>query len=163
MAHAMGNAHTRGEMGRRRAVTAGILGLGGLIGLAYTALAVRFIFPDNKGSAEAANAATGGLQEVGAVDTFKPDNPVLVQYKESTGIPTGVFIVAKGGDKFDAFDFHCTHLQCPITGTPTGFACPCHGSVFNIDGTVKAGPAPAPLQKHIVKVQDGKVLIGGLA
>ncbi len=40
----------------------------------------------------------------------------------------------------------CTHLGCIIKETPEGFACPCHGSVFDARGNVIAGPAPSPLR-----------------
>jgi cytochrome b6-f complex iron-sulfur subunit len=39
----------------------------------------------------------------------------------------------------------CTHLGCVIATTDIGFACPCHGSRFDADGTVLGGPAPRPL------------------
>lgn len=163
MAHAYPTVTAPGEVGRRRALTGGILGLGALIGVAYLGLALRYIFPENNGGS---GAAGGGMQPVGPIANFKESTPVLVQYKESTGIPTGVFVVNKGNNAFDAFDFHCTHLQCPIAavpGSPAYFACPCHGSQFNLDGSVKQGPAPVPLLKHTVAVQNGQVVVGGIA
>jgi len=39
----------------------------------------------------------------------------------------------------------CTHLGCVIATTEIGFDCPCHGSRFDPDGNVLAGPAPRPL------------------
>jgi menaquinol-cytochrome c reductase iron-sulfur subunit len=39
------------------------------------------------------------------------------------------------------------------------FKCPCHGSIFNIDGTVKAGPAPRPLDTLPSKIENGNLLI----
>ena len=39
----------------------------------------------------------------------------------------------------------CTHLGCVIQTTETGFDCPCHGSRFDAEGSVLAGPAPRPL------------------
>ncbi len=39
----------------------------------------------------------------------------------------------------------CTHLGCVVSTTEIGFACPCHGSRFDADGTVLGGPAPRPL------------------
>ena len=39
----------------------------------------------------------------------------------------------------------CTHLGCIVALTDSGFQCPCHGSKFNRQGKVIAGPAPRPL------------------
>jgi len=39
----------------------------------------------------------------------------------------------------------CTHLGCVAATTDIGFACPCHGSRFDPDGSVLAGPAPRAL------------------
>ena len=39
----------------------------------------------------------------------------------------------------------CTHLGCIVKQSADGFACPCHGSEFHKDGSVKKGPAPKAL------------------
>lgn len=58
----------------------------------------------------------------------------------------GVFIV-RSADGFYALNAVCTHLGCLTVWKPdTGvIACPCHGSTFQRDGAVIAGPAPRPL------------------
>jgi menaquinol-cytochrome c reductase iron-sulfur subunit len=37
--------------------------------------------------------------------------------------------------------------------------CPCHGSVFNGDGTVAGGPAPRPLFTYPIRVVNGRIQI----
>ncbi|CAB1128507.1 Rieske domain-containing protein [Candidatus Hydrogenisulfobacillus filiaventi] len=41
----------------------------------------------------------------------------------------------------------CTHLGCHVNWVQSAnqFHCPCHGSVYTIDGTNVSGPAPRPL------------------
>jgi cytochrome b6-f complex iron-sulfur subunit len=39
----------------------------------------------------------------------------------------------------------CTHLGCIVKKEGAGFACPCHGSKFALDGSVTKGPAPKAL------------------
>lgn len=43
---------------------------------------------------------------------------------------------------------HCTHLGCvPIESSSVdGWACPCHGSKFDVSGRVTKGPAPKNLE-----------------
>lgn len=55
----------------------------------------------------------------------------------------------------------CTHLACPVAwnnGTDT-FICPCHGSVYNLDGQVVSGPAPQPLMRFQTQVQSGDLYV----
>jgi cytochrome b6-f complex iron-sulfur subunit len=53
--------------------------------------------------------------------------------------------VVREGNKLAAISTTCTHLGCIVGLSDTGFACPCHGSRFDTDGTVTGGPAPRPL------------------
>jgi cytochrome b6-f complex iron-sulfur subunit len=54
----------------------------------------------------------------------------------------------------------CTHLGCIVSQTPTGFTCPCHGSQFDIDGNVLAGPAPKPLEwLKVDQAPDGQLTV----
>ena len=56
----------------------------------------------------------------------------------------------------------CTHLGCtPNWFEAEGrFKCPCHGSNFNVDGDVLAGPAPRPLWRCAISVaDDGQLFI----
>ena len=43
----------------------------------------------------------------------------------------------------------CTHLKCLVhwNNAETSWDCPCHGSRFDVDGTVLEGPAAAPLER----------------
>ena len=61
-----------------------------------------------------------------------------------------------------AFAPQCTHLGCNYhwDARQGNFLCPCHNSVFSIDGKVLGGPAPRPLDRYQAKVTDGKLLLG---
>ncbi len=57
------------------------------------------------------------------------------------------------------FSAICTHMGCTVKPAGKTLNCPCHGSKYNaLTGAVINGPAPAPLHKVSVTVQDGKVV-----
>ena len=56
----------------------------------------------------------------------------------------------------------CTHLGCTPNwfSAEVRFKCPCHGSNFNPDGEVVAGPAPEPLYRAKVELApDGSMIV----
>ncbi|MFH1123525.1 MAG: 2Fe-2S iron-sulfur cluster-binding protein [Pseudomonadota bacterium] len=55
----------------------------------------------------------------------------------------------------------CTHLGCTVhwDERKSLFLCACHGGMFDINGHVKAGPPPRPLDRHRFRVQDGYMLV----
>ena len=62
-------------------------------------------------------------------------------------------------DSVIAFDSMCTHNGCSVEWAETEFACPCHGSKFNADGSVANGPAAEPLRSYEAKIEDDLILI----
>lgn len=64
--------------------------------------------------------------------------------------------------EFKAFTAVCTHQKCPVTSIADGeIICPCHGSHYAIaDGSVVAGPAPAPLKEFPLTVEGDQVVVG---
>lgn len=59
----------------------------------------------------------------------------------------------------------CTHLGCITQWKPelNRIACPCHGSKFERDGSVVAGPAPRPLSHFSVRLTaDGALMVDKL-
>lgn len=61
---------------------------------------------------------------------------------------------------FKALSLTCTHLGCTVEDKDQEFHCPCHGSIFNADGSVKNGPADEPLTLfHLEETQEGKLIL----
>jgi len=61
-------------------------------------------------------------------------------------IPPGRNVaVFRDGEGVFAISTVCTHLGCIVKTSANGFDCPCHGSGFTKDGTVRKGPAPKAL------------------
>jgi Rieske Fe-S protein len=61
----------------------------------------------------------------------------------------GLFLISRISESgFTAIDGTCTHEGCAITGaTSTEYVCPCHGSRYNRNGQVQAGPARSSLRQ----------------
>ncbi len=61
---------------------------------------------------------------------------------------------------FSALSLVCTHLGCTVEQNPDGFACPCHGSRFDPNGTVERGPAMKPLRQLRIELKaDGALVL----
>jgi cytochrome b6-f complex iron-sulfur subunit len=55
----------------------------------------------------------------------------------------------------------CTHLGCtvPWVDAENRFHCPCHGSIFDSQGLVTAGPAPRPLDLYPATVVNNELIV----
>jgi Rieske Fe-S protein len=77
-----------------------------------------------------------------------------------TGTPAGygkpIIVIALAGGAFAALDARCTHLGCTVEYDAASgqLPCPCHGSIFALDGSVLLAPATAPLAVHSA-ISDG--------
>jgi cytochrome b6-f complex iron-sulfur subunit len=70
--------------------------------------------------------------------------------------------VIHGPDGIYAFLTVCTHLGCVVNfdAAERVFKCPCHGSVFALDGKVLGGPAPLPLARASLSLDAlGRIVV----
>lgn len=74
------------------------------------------------------------------------------------------WVVRTSENEVIAFAPQCTHLGCAYhwVEQTKEFLCPCHTSTFSIDGRVLTGPAPRPLDRYEVKVENNKLHIGAV-
>lgn len=150
-----GKASHSKELSRRRFLGWGAVTVGGLIGIGYLGSALRLLYPTSIGG-------PGKLQDIGPVSSFPVGQYILSAYT-GDGYSDGVYVMRQSDSQFIALDFHCTHLQCPVDWFQSleRFLCPCHGSQYNKYGEHIAGPAPRGLFHHTIKVDSGRVLLGG--
>ncbi|VAX22365.1 Ubiquinol-cytochrome C reductase iron-sulfur subunit [hydrothermal vent metagenome] len=70
--------------------------------------------------------------------------------------------IARGSTGIYAMVAVCTHLGCTPNWFPgeQRFKCPCHGSNYNLEGEVVAGPAPLPLYRAMIsQAPDGSMIV----
>jgi len=89
------------------------------------------------------------LQSPGGAVVGHPDgapSPIVVTRPDPP-------VTAQGG--FLVFSALCTHLTCTVLPLTGRLHCPCHGSVFLLDGEVVNGPAVDPLSPLQFTFQAG--------
>jgi Rieske Fe-S protein len=111
-------------------------------------------------------AACGSGEEVAQTGGGGSDEPLIQLDEVPVGGAKGV--TAGNGDKVIvtrptegeavAFDATCPHQGCTVAPDDGQLSCPCHGSQFELDGSLKKGPAEKGLESYAVKVVDGQVL-----
>jgi Rieske Fe-S protein len=100
---------------------------------------------DLSGSAGVFPAASNGT-----VSFTVQQLPALAQVGGSVtghaaGVPFPLVVLRASASQVLAFNARCPHLGCAVQGAKQLFICPCHGSLFGLDGSVKLGPATQPL------------------
>jgi menaquinol-cytochrome c reductase iron-sulfur subunit len=114
------------------------------------------------------SSVAGDMVEVADVNALEPGKPREVVYSRTrvdgwkvTKEKTTVWLVKDSSGEVTAFDPVCTHLGCAYhwEDSQKEFFCPCHNSIFGLDGKVVSGPAPRPLDRYVSRVEGGKLLI----
>jgi cytochrome b6-f complex iron-sulfur subunit len=103
---------------------------------------------------KAPQADSQAMVTAGAVTTFEANSV--------TAFVRGRFYLARLEDGgFLALSRKCTHLGCtvPWVGKEMRFACPCHGSAFDITGEVINPPAPRPLDIYPIVIENDVVKV----
>ena len=135
--------------------------IGALSALVTMALAVPFI-----GTIIGPSFRTKKLNwvKVGDIKSLPLDQPANLKFSYKTEdaylretVTHSVWVIKHSSSEIMAFSPICPHLGCHYDWHPEQkeFICPCHGSVFSIDGKVLGGPAPRPLDTFSGKIEDG--------
>jgi cytochrome b6-f complex iron-sulfur subunit len=119
----------------------GVVALGELL-----AVGIGFL---KQGKTRRTEGAADPVVICGPVDRFSPGSV--------TAFVQGKFYLARLDDGgFLALSRQCTHLGCtvPWVEKERHFACPCHGSAFDITGSVLNAPAPRALNLFPVTIEN---------
>jgi len=109
-----------------------------------------------------------GFASVGRLDALPQGEPVNLTfsyqseeaYMRQTSLQD-VWVVKHSPTEVTVFSPICTHLGCHLgwDAQERQFRCPCHGSVFSMEGKVLAGPAPRPLDTLPSRIENGELLV----
>jgi menaquinol-cytochrome c reductase iron-sulfur subunit len=109
--------------------------------------------------------------EIGDVGRLATNSPVELTYRRTRidgwkviSEKSTAWVVKTGDDQVTAFGPQCTHLGCAYHWEEgkNEFLCPCHTSLFSIEGKVLSGPAPRALDRYQTKLNGTKLLLGKL-
>ncbi|MGP8245089.1 MAG: ubiquinol-cytochrome c reductase iron-sulfur subunit [Bryobacteraceae bacterium] len=150
---------------RRNLLLGAMAGMGAAIMTALGLPAVLYLFSSPK------SGKPSEWTEAGDIANISPNTPVEIAFHRKrvdgwkiVSEKTTAWVVKHTDNTVTAFGPQCTHLGCAYHWTETAneFLCPCHTSVFSIDGKVISGPAPRPLDRYDTKIEAGKLFIGRL-
>ena len=109
-------------------------------------------------STTAAPPATGGTAAAPAANVIAKTADVPVG---SGVIVDKVVVTQPTAGVFKGFSSTCTHKGCTVDKIADGtIDCPCHGSKFNLDGSVAKGPAQKPLEVQAIAVEGDSIVLG---
>jgi menaquinol-cytochrome c reductase iron-sulfur subunit len=109
--------------------------------------------------------------EIGDIARLTPNAPVEMTFRRNrvdgwkvVSEKSTAWVVKTGESTVTAFGPQCTHLGCAYHWEEgrNQFLCPCHTSLFGLDGNVLSGPAPRPLDRYETKLDGGKLFLGKL-
>jgi Rieske Fe-S protein len=135
-----------------------LLGAGlGLVTAVVAACSTSGNKPEATSESSATTAASGA-----------PAAPAANVIAKTADVPVGsgvivdkVVVTQPSAGVFKGFSAKCTHAGCTLNKVADGtIDCPCHGSKFNLDGSVASGPATKPLDVENVTVQGDSIVLG---
>jgi Rieske Fe-S protein len=135
-----------------------LIGAGlGLVAAVIAACSTYGKKPEASGEATTSAApATGGPAPQAKPIVKTSDVPV-----GSGVIVDDIVVTQPSAGVFKAFSAKCTHAGCMVNKVADGtIDCPCHGSKFNLDGSVANGPAATPLGAKRVVVEGDSIVLG---
>jgi len=150
------------DVSRRKFMIRTIIGIGAFIGAAIAIPLGGF------GILPVLRKKEPGWSDAGSAADLNTDSPQERRFFQTVKsgwqeerVERAIWLVKKADGSITAFSPNCPHLGCGYRwfSQERQFKCPCHASVFDIDGKVIAGPAPRALDSLSAKIENGKVLV----
>ena len=147
---------------RRKFLGYAIGGIAGAVSIGYAVPIINYIVRPSLVRPEPP------WSKVGLVADLAVDSPVSLNFTErekigwqEKSVGHDVWVVKRGDGSVTVFSPVCPHLGCGYRwdGEKGKFVCPCHLSMYDINGKVLGGPAPRDLDTLPTKVEDGVLYV----
>jgi len=134
----------------------------GFVGLVAGIPLVGFV------TAQVSAAEPGDFVGVADVASIPVGEPFGISFAEATRdaynyavLPHSVYALKKSDTDIVVYSPVCPHLGCQVfyDRQKQEYVCPCHGSVFDINGARTAGPAPRGLDTLPSKIEKGQLMV----
>jgi len=139
--------------------------LGAGLGLATAVLAACSTYGKKPEAASESATTTAAAPTASGGGSATPAAKAIAK---TADVPVGsgviiddIVVTQPSAGVFKGFSAKCTHKGCTVDKVADGtIDCPCHGSKFNLDGTVANGPAAKPLEAQNITVQGDEIVLG---
>lgn len=102
-------------------------------------------------SGDADSAGESDEMNLGPARQFPVGRTVLDVYR---------LVVFRDQEGVGVMSLGCTHQLCLLQAQPDSYVCPCHGSIFDADGSRRSGPAPRGLPWYQCRLNaQGELLV----
>ena len=122
-----------------------------VLGAAVAVAGCRVSLDDHEAAPDAEAMVTpDGASCASCLDLADPANAPLTKVGGSRVVAfagKNVLVARVSDSEFIALSAICTHAGCTVRFAGPQISCPCHGSLFALDGSVTRGPANQPLAK----------------
>jgi menaquinol-cytochrome c reductase iron-sulfur subunit len=158
------NTEPKKDTSRRGLIIGAIYAIPFLIGGTLTASVGNYLLGRQKDQKD-------GWADAGDVSEIQSGTPRQVVFErivtdgwKMRNEQSSAWVVLNNKRDITAFSPLCTHLGCAYRweAQKNEFSCPCHGSVFNVQGDVIAGPANRPLDRYSTRVEGNRLWLGPL-
>lgn len=151
-----------GQVNRRNFMLRSIIAIFSFIG------AVMAIALGGFGIVPALKKRATGWSDAGTISDLVADEPSERTFFEdvksgwqSQKVKRSVWLVKRADGSVQAFTANCPHLGCGYrwVSERKRFECPCHGSIFDLDGKILAGPSPRRLDSIETRMENGRLMV----
>ena len=165
MGNVQAQSTSNGDTTRRNFFVGAIYGMMGAISVALGVPALIYLLFPPKAKKESE------WIEIGDIARIAPNSPVELTFRRNRtdgwkviSEKSTAWVVKSADNRITAFGPQCTHLGCAYHWEEgkNEFLCPCHSSLFGIDGRVISGPAPRPLDRYQTRIEGNKLMVGKL-